>query len=426
MNEEDRQKIVHNLVELVAQTNLDTLLPELLQKGVFTLEMGQKYMNNSVDLLERKRQLYLDLQTRGPEAFQHLIVSLMKTGHLDLVQQLQPGIDLRSFFLEQVPRNVAHVRQGTAMFIPPNYAPEDDTDLSPRLRTLQLQIPHSVANLSQEPLKVVVKKATMRKDICTPKGLQVYPMSSKPRGYFFMINNVEFVNNIFDPRKGSLVDEENLHELFREFGYIVESHRNQGLEDMKRKIREFAQRREHSLYDSCVVAIMSHGNMGSSKQDSVIIAANGQYLEIEWVLEQFTNENAPSLQARPKIFFFQTCRGDGQDFGVKLTSGRIKKDGSSSSVLRSMSDMLIGYSTLPGFSSNRDIHLGTWYIQAICEVFMEHACDTDVEDMLKLVDQKLATLTAEDGSLQTSSYENRGFRKLYFNPGLFDPPSGYA
>jgi hypothetical protein len=27
-------------------------------------------------------------------------------------------------------------------------------------------------------------------------------------------------------------------------------------------------------------------------------------------LEQFTNENAPSLRGRPKIFFFQTCRWD--------------------------------------------------------------------------------------------------------------------
>lgn len=68
--------------------------------------------NNNVELLERKRQLYLDLQTRGPEAFQHLIVSLMVTGHLDLVQRLQPGIDLRSFFMEQVGRNAAQIHQG--------------------------------------------------------------------------------------------------------------------------------------------------------------------------------------------------------------------------------------------------------------------------------------------------------------------------
>jgi hypothetical protein len=44
MNEEHRQKILHNLVALVEQTNLDALIPVLLQKGVFTLEMGQKYM----------------------------------------------------------------------------------------------------------------------------------------------------------------------------------------------------------------------------------------------------------------------------------------------------------------------------------------------------------------------------------------------
>ena len=78
---------------------------------------------------------------------------------------------------------------------------------------------------------------------------------------------------------------------------------------MKHKIREFAQR-QHSRYDSCVVAIMSHGIAGSSKQDSIIMSADGQHLKIEWVLEQFTNDNAPSLRAKPKIFFFQTCRCD--------------------------------------------------------------------------------------------------------------------
>jgi caspase-like apoptosis-related cysteine protease len=78
-------------------------------------------------------------------------------------------------------------------------------------------------------------------------------------------------------------------------------------------------------------------------------------------------------------------RGDARDYGVRMTSGHIQADGSSSVLLRTMSDILIGYSTLPGFVSNRDKYLGTWYIQAICEVFMEHACDTDIEDMLKMV-----------------------------------------
>jgi hypothetical protein len=59
------------------------------------------------------------------------------------------------------------------MVNPPIYVLEDDTDLSPRLRTLTLQIPQSVANLSKDPLKVAVKKATVRRDLCTPSGLQV-------------------------------------------------------------------------------------------------------------------------------------------------------------------------------------------------------------------------------------------------------------
>jgi hypothetical protein len=85
-------------------------------------------------------------------------------------------------------------------------------------------------------------------------------------------------------------------------------------------------------------------------------------------------------------------RGKRQDFGVKFTSGRVHIDGSSSVVRRLVSDTLIGYSTVPGFISNRDVYLGTWYIQAICEVFMEHACDTNVEDMLKMVSLSLISV----------------------------------
>jgi len=82
------------------------------------------------------------------------------------------------------------------------------------------------------------------------------------------------------------------------------------LQDMKRKIREFAQRSDHSRYDSCVVAIMSHGTEWGSEKVPTIISADGRPLEIDWVLEQFNNENARSLVAKPKIFLFQTCRCD--------------------------------------------------------------------------------------------------------------------
>ena len=45
-----------------------------------------------------------------------------------------------------------------------------------------------------------------------------------------MINNFQFENNIHKPRTGAEVDERNLEELFTQFGYIVEKHRDEKLE----------------------------------------------------------------------------------------------------------------------------------------------------------------------------------------------------
>jgi hypothetical protein len=50
---------------------------------------------------------------------------------------------------------------------------EGASGLSPRLQTSAFPNVQSVSNLSTEPLKVVVKKATARMDVCTSKGVEV-------------------------------------------------------------------------------------------------------------------------------------------------------------------------------------------------------------------------------------------------------------
>lgn len=45
---------------------------------------------------------------------------------------------------------------------------------------------------------------------------------------------------------------------------------------------------------------------------------------------------------------------------------------------------------------------------------MEHAHDTDVENLLKIVDTNLEKTYVEHR--QTSSYENRGFKRCFLNP----------
>ncbi|KRT86162.1 Peptidase [Oryctes borbonicus] len=99
-------------------------------------------------------------------------------------------------------------------------------------------------------------------------------------------------------------------------------------------------------------------------------------------------------------------RGEGRDV--------IQTDATTFQAPRTNADMLLAYATVPGFVSHRNPTLGTWYIQAICRIFMEHAHDTDVENLLKIVDANLEKNYLSHR--QTSSYENRGFKRCYLNP----------
>ena len=82
--------------------------------------------------------------------------------------------------------------------------------------------------------------------------------------------------------------------------------------------------------------------------------------------------------------------------------------------------MLIAYSTLPGYVSNRDHYRGTWFIESICkvwlihgygylqamvQVFMEHAKDMNLRDMLDEVGLVLSRYESEMGTKQSFNYD---------------------
>lgn len=75
------------------------------------------------------------------------------------------------------------------------------------------------------------------------------------------------------------------------------------------------------------------------------------------------------------------------------------------------------YDMVSGFVSHRDEKLGSWYIQALCEVFARRAHDTHVDELFTLVDQRLKELF----EIQTSSVDRWGFnQRLYLHPGLHE------
>jgi len=85
-------------------------------------------------------------------------------------------------------------------------------------------------------------------------------------------------------------------------------------------------------------------------------------------------------------------------------------------------DMLIAYSTIPGYASIRDHENGTWFIQSLVEVFMNHAHDTELVDLLRMTSERLSQFTNEQGEKQTCNVEMRHlYKRIYFNPGLGRP-----
>lgn len=83
-------------------------------------------------------------------------------------------------------------------------------------------------------------------------------------------------------------------------------------------------------------------------------------------------------------------------------------------------DMKICYSTVSGYNAFRDPIDGSWYVQILCKVLAEHAHDTHLEDLLKIIGEMMNIKRTERDHLQTVSNEDRGFNKnLYFNPGFY-------
>ena len=80
-------------------------------------------------------------------------------------------------------------------------------------------------------------------------------------------------------------------------------------------------------------------------------------------------------------------------------------------------DMVIAYSTMPGYQSHREHDKGTWFIQSLVEVFQNHVADYELLDLLRMTSQRLSQFESDQLLKQTCNIEMRGlYKRLYFNP----------
>lgn len=346
----------------------------LLIRKLFTAPMLDDIFSKDSDWA-KKEELVLELRTRGPFAFQKFLNILKDTGQKESIDVLEG---------KPFPSKRGQERRK-----------------------------HSE---NQGPMQLFVRTAQK-----VQRGKKIFKMTSKPRGKCLIINNIDF-DGIMSYRTGSEKDGMKLDMVFNQLHYDVKLKCDVTADAMKELFEKFAKDPEHECLDSCVVIILSHGD------SDIIYGVDGEKVRVEDIFAMFNNENCPVLMTKPKMFFIQACRGSDNDSGVEAKettdAGVVRTQTPTKSRFRIpvYTDMLIAYSTIPGYASIRDEIFGTWFCQELVDALIEDACDTDVETILKRVDEKVQARVSASGDKQSTEVIRRGWHKtLYFNPGLYDP-----
>ena len=288
------------------------------------------------------------------------------------------------------------------------------------------------------------KQQKITKDICTSPGKNFkvehstpdfyeqnhannrnYEVKSKPKGHALVLCNINFEKE-FKSRRGAEDDCKLMRKLFEGLGLQVEVKKDLKMEEMWICLKSFAENKCHKQADMCVLVIMSHGD-NVRGEGNVIYGIDLKPLCADKVIGLFNNDKSPNLINKPKMLFFQFCRGENADKGVSLdTTDSYHAVDNSRSIeadsferIPTTSDVLVAWATQEGNLSFR-----FWFTNAIANVFSQHAYKEHVCDMLTMVKDGVAKRTAQTGDPKTHNckampqVEENLRKKIYFFPGF--------
>uniref|UniRef100_A0A3Q2QTW5 Caspase 9, apoptosis-related cysteine peptidase n=1 Tax=Fundulus heteroclitus TaxID=8078 RepID=A0A3Q2QTW5_FUNHE len=395
MEEQHKKILQQNRINLVTDLDPSGLYDALLREGVFTQDMIDE-IKSSGTRRDQARELVRDLETRGSRAFPLFLEILRESGQQGLAETLLNGA-------------------------PPGQlqpaAPAGDRPV----------IKNTPIYPKQQQLNYVFV-------------WQCYKMDSSPCGLCLIINNVEFKpESQLRDRKGSCIDCNKLQRRFTALNFIVEVKTNLKQKQIKQELLALS-RRDHSLYDCCVVIMLSHGTEVNHRRfPGAVFGVDGDYVPVQAITNYLNGEKCPSLQGKPKLFFIQACGGDEKDIGFEVPSEEAQPsvDGeddetdaiptSSSSdslstpdevdartTLPNSSDILVSYSTFPGYVSWRDTQAGSWYVETLDRILEENAATDDLVTMLMMVNHEVSQNSAKGLYKQMPGSFNFLRKLLYF------------
>uniref|UniRef100_U3K7F5 Caspase 9 n=1 Tax=Ficedula albicollis TaxID=59894 RepID=U3K7F5_FICAL len=390
---------------------------------------------------EQARQLIIDLETRGKQAFPAFLSILRDTGQGSLAEML--------------------IQECQSQPVPPPPPPPPPLFSSRRRHTISVSAFPQLPDL--RPVELELREEKQRKNVTPHERLSIpvqaesekprippvpargstvdkrsrdqeYEMKADPCGHCLILNNVNFCRDSgLSTREGSDIDCEKLERRFKALHFTVLTQRDLKAQEMVLELLKLS-RQDHSALDCCIVVILSHGCQTSHIQfPGGVYGTDGKPIPIEKIVNYFNGSNCPSLRGKPKLFFIQACGGEQRDQGFvvdcdspedEVPGGSLESDATPFRVpsdngdepdaiasLPTPSDILVSYSTFPGFVSWREKSSGSWYVEMLDNVLQQYA---HLEDLLTMLVRVANAVSAKGRYKQIPGCFNFLRKKFFF------------
>jgi len=232
---------------------------------------------------------------------------------------------------------------------------------------------------------------------------RLYKMNHPHRGNAIIFNHKDFDKRTkLSKREGTDTDRDQLKLTLTNVGFKVTVYNDLTRTEID-NVLLYARNEDHSEADTFLVAVMTHGSEGA-------VYARDIAYPVDRLWNNFTVKKCPTLAGKPKIFLVQSCRGSKTNEGA-----RVQPDGDSKSYkLPNFSDVVIAYSTIPGYLSWRDSMKGSWFMQGVCQALDEEKYSEDLLSILTEVCRKVSINFENGAAMQTPCISSMLTRKLFF------------
>ncbi|KAH9500511.1 Caspase-3 [Bulinus truncatus] len=248
---------------------------------------------------------------------------------------------------------------------------------------------------------------------------QRYTSKNPRKGIVLIINNKRFDSEDLPERNGSDEDVANLQRLFRIMDFESEDvmvRNNVSVNSMRQELANIS-KLNHRDYNCFICFILSHGDDG-------FVYGTDRRLAVSDITRYFQDIQCPTLIGKPKLFFIQACRGTKFDDGVDYVDSAAVDQGEEEVDLVVPAyepDLFIAYSAVKGYFSWRHSTNGSYFIQAVHQIFSRYWGELDLHRLMTRVHWVMAnefesssSIEAMEGKKQMPCYVSTLTKDFYF------------